>query len=154
MIVLKVTYVLKKPNTQTPWYTIPVDLYDIYVDNFIYTGELLSLRLTMSDDQLEKTVVGIFQDQAAVDKYFSSEHPFLIQKRAWEEANGITVTEPVIETLDDVHPYLQEFLFDFSVVNHADCKDESNVIYDATYLFVEPREAPRTETYDPKGPAW
>ena len=154
MYVLKVTYVLKKPDAQTQWYTIPIDLYDIYVDNFIYTGELLSLRLIMSEDQLEKTVVGIFQDQAAVDRYFSSEHPFLEPKRAYEAAHNITVTEPIIEALDDVDPYLQEFLFDFSVVNHADCTDEGSIIHDAAYLFVEERNAPPTITYDPKGPAW
>lgn len=150
----KVTRVLKKPNRDVSWYLIPYQLYDMYADMFIYSGKVLSTRITMSDDQLEMHIVQIFQDRDSIEEFFSSKNPFRLLKRKYEEENNFIETDPIIEYMEDSNPYLQQFLFEFSVINHESCTDDDKVIHDATHLIVEPRDGPVVRTYDPKGPAW
>lgn len=149
---LRVTRTIKRPTLDTSWFVIPIDPYDEYLAEFVYTGKLLSLRIFMSDDQLEMKVVQLFTDQDAFNAYTTSK-PWKNIQEEYDTTHGITETDPIVETLHDTDPYLQEFMFDFSIINHPDGGDKDNEM-DPSFILVEPRTGMYVETYDPKGPAW
>lgn len=149
---LRVTRTIKRPTIDTSWFIIPVDLHDEYLNDYVYAGKILSTRLFMSDDQLEMKVITLFADRDAFDSYTTLK-PWKNMKDQYDLSQGITETDPVIETIDDTHPYVQEFLFDFSIINHPHSGGKNNVM-DSVDVIVEPRNTKLIETHDPEGPGW
>lgn len=98
---IRVTKTFVRPNTETAFYR-PVQAYRSYVDStYVEPGLRLSQSATLSDDQLTRTIVSEWKDQASYDQFLADpvcQEIFRLNRR-YNRNHGITTSPATIETV-------------------------------------------------------